>query len=106
MMHSAARRSLGPVMRFQRPEVFTVTSVRAAVRTVFSPTQPKIPRFPNAAALYANMRELTKEGGDFTVHNYMGVIEDMSSPEAAMVETELFPRETPSLTHLHPTRPR
>lgn len=34
-----------------------------------------------ASELYAEIRELTKPGGDYTVHNYVAVIEDMR-PEA------------------------
>jgi hypothetical protein len=44
-----------------------------------------------ASELYAEIRQLTRPGGDTTVHNYMAVIENMT-PEAVLVETELFPR--------------
>ena len=60
---------------------------------VYSPMQHLLPRHATAKDLYADIRELTKAGGDYTVHNYMAVIEDLSSPEAALVETELFPRD-------------
>lgn len=36
-------------------------------------------------------REITKPGGEYIVRNFVGVIEDIS-PEASLVETELFPR--------------
>lgn len=58
----------------------------------WSPIQHLLPRHATAADLYADIRALTADGGDYTLHNYMAVIEDMSSPEAALVETELFPR--------------
>lgn len=60
----------------------------------FSPQHALLPRFKTAADMYAHMRGLTASGGggEFTVRNYLGVIEDLSSPEAALVETELFPR--------------
>lgn len=71
------------------------STVRAAGRRtmVYSPMQHLLPRHATAKDLYADIRELTKAGGDYTVHNYMAVIEDLSSPEAALVETELFPRD-------------
>jgi CspA family cold shock protein len=52
---------------------------------------PAFPHFHTAAELYAHIRELTKQGGDYTVRNFVGVIEDISV-EASTVETELFPR--------------
>lgn len=57
------------------------------------PWTPQHMAFPRrtAAELYAEIRELTSEGGDFTIHNYVAVIEDMR-PESVLVETELFPR--------------
>ena len=58
----------------------------------FAPTQAALPRHRTAADLYADIRALTAPGGNFTVFNYMAVIEDLSTPEAALVETELFPR--------------
>ncbi|KAJ1445279.1 hypothetical protein M885DRAFT_579473 [Pelagophyceae sp. CCMP2097] len=58
----------------------------------WSPMQKLLPRHRTAADLYAEIRELTKAGGDYTVHNYMAVIEDLRIPEASVVETELFPR--------------
>ena len=42
------------------------------------------------AILYDEMRRLTRKGGDFTVHNYVAVLEDLSA-EATTVETDLFP---------------
>ncbi len=48
-------------------------------------------RFATAAELYGHIREITAPGGDFTVHNFVGVIEDIS-PDASICETELFPR--------------
>jgi hypothetical protein len=53
---------------------------------------PQHAAFPRrtAAELYAEIRELTKPGGDFTIHNYVAVVEDMR-PESVLVETELFP---------------
>ena len=42
--------------------------------------------------MYAKLRSLSlNDDSDFTVRHFTGVIEDMR-PEAAMVETELFPR--------------
>merc|ERR1719213_386092 len=49
------------------------------------------PRFRTAADLYKHIRSITAEGGDYTVRNFVGVIEDIS-PAASVVETELFPR--------------
>lgn len=49
------------------------------------------PRFATAADLYEHIRAITAEGGDYTVRNFVGVIEDLSL-EKAVVETELFPR--------------
>ena len=48
-------------------------------------------RFATGAELYGHIREITAPGGDFTVHNFVAVIEDIS-PEASICETELFPR--------------
>ena len=68
--------------------------LRGAARSSFSPQHARLPRFRSAADMYAHMRALTASGGagEYTVRNYLGVIEGMSSPEAALVETELFPR--------------
>lgn len=49
------------------------------------------PHFANAEELYKHIREITSEGGDFTVRNFVGVIDDIS-PAVSVVETELFPR--------------
>eukprot|EP00563_Minutocellus_polymorphus_P017140 CAMPEP_0197719930 /NCGR_PEP_ID=MMETSP1434-20131217/3471_1 /TAXON_ID=265543 /ORGANISM="Minutocellus polymorphus, Strain CCMP3303" /LENGTH=229 /DNA_ID=CAMNT_0043304719 /DNA_START=21 /DNA_END=711 /DNA_ORIENTATION=- len=49
------------------------------------------PHFDTARELYAHLREITKPGGEYVVRNFVGVIEDIS-PEASLVETELFPR--------------
>mmetsp|Transcript_48170 Transcript_48170/g.127558 ORF Transcript_48170/g.127558 Transcript_48170/m.127558 type:complete len:220 (-) Transcript_48170:80-739(-) len=49
------------------------------------------PRFPTAGHMYEHIRGITAEGGDFTVRNFVGVIEDIS-PSRSIVETELFPR--------------
>ncbi|CAJ1398881.1 unnamed protein product [Effrenium voratum] len=49
------------------------------------------PHFQTAAEMYAHIRSITSEGGDYTVRNFVGVIEDISV-EKSMVETELFPR--------------
>jgi len=51
----------------------------------------RYPEFQNAGEMYKHIRELTKQGGDFTARNFVGVIRDMS-PESSVVETELFPR--------------
>ena len=51
----------------------------------------RYPEFQTASEMYAHIRELTKAGGDFTARNFVGVIKDVS-PEASVVETELFPR--------------
>lgn len=48
------------------------------------------PRFANATEMYLHIRDITKPGGDFTVRNFVGVIEDIS-PEASVCETPLFP---------------
>jgi hypothetical protein len=64
--------------------------LRPIARHVWTPASTGFPR-RTAAELYAEIRELTRPGGDYTVHNYVAVIEDMS-PEAVLVETELFPR--------------
>ena len=55
----------------------------------YTPASAAFPR-RTAAELYAEIRELTKPGGDYTVHNYVAVVEDMR-PESVLVETELFP---------------
>eukprot|EP00614_Pseudopedinella_elastica_P008567 CAMPEP_0172596074 /NCGR_PEP_ID=MMETSP1068-20121228/15785_1 /TAXON_ID=35684 /ORGANISM="Pseudopedinella elastica, Strain CCMP716" /LENGTH=111 /DNA_ID=CAMNT_0013394931 /DNA_START=48 /DNA_END=380 /DNA_ORIENTATION=- len=62
-------------------------------RLAWAPTSGAFPR-RTAAELYAEIRDLTSPGGDYTVHNYVAVIagEDMI-PEAVVVETELFPRD-------------
>jgi hypothetical protein len=49
------------------------------------------PRFATARDLYRYIRECTAPGGDYTVRNFVGVIEDIS-PEASVCETRLFPR--------------
>eukprot|EP00301_Raphidiophrys_heterophryoidea_P023117 c7097_g1_i1.p1 GENE.c7097_g1_i1~~c7097_g1_i1.p1 ORF type:complete len:232 (-),score=61.85 c7097_g1_i1:82-777(-) len=49
------------------------------------------PHFSTAKELYQHIRELTSAGGDFTVRNFVGVIDDIR-PEVSVVETELFPR--------------
>eukprot|EP00931_Biecheleriopsis_adriatica_P124009 TRINITY_DN99089_c0_g1_i1.p1 TRINITY_DN99089_c0_g1~~TRINITY_DN99089_c0_g1_i1.p1 ORF type:complete len:240 (+),score=32.65 TRINITY_DN99089_c0_g1_i1:58-720(+) len=49
------------------------------------------PRFKTASELYSHIRSITAEGGDYTVRNFVGVIEDISVP-SSVVETELFPR--------------
>lgn len=49
------------------------------------------PRFATASGLYEFIREITAPGGDYTVRNFVGVIEDISV-EASVCETELFPR--------------
>jgi hypothetical protein len=48
-------------------------------------------RFATAVELYKHIREITAPGGDYTVHNFVGVIEDVS-PDASVCETELFSR--------------
>eukprot|EP00927_Polykrikos_kofoidii_P064551 TRINITY_DN5986_c0_g1_i1.p1 TRINITY_DN5986_c0_g1~~TRINITY_DN5986_c0_g1_i1.p1 ORF type:complete len:219 (+),score=27.56 TRINITY_DN5986_c0_g1_i1:80-736(+) len=48
------------------------------------------PRFRDAGALYKHIREITAPGGDYTVRNFVGVIEDISV-KSSVVETELFP---------------
>mmetsp|Transcript_35745 Transcript_35745/g.83118 ORF Transcript_35745/g.83118 Transcript_35745/m.83118 type:complete len:220 (-) Transcript_35745:29-688(-) len=49
------------------------------------------PRFRTAGHVYKHIRQLTAEGGDYTVRNFVGVIEDISVA-SSVVETELFPR--------------
>ena len=48
------------------------------------------PHFATAKEMYQHLREITKEGGEFVVPNFVGVIQDIS-PEASLVETDLFP---------------
>ena len=48
-------------------------------------------RFATALELYNHIREITAPGGDYSVRNFVGVIEDISV-EASVCETELFPR--------------
>jgi len=48
-------------------------------------------RFATALEMYRYIREITAPGDDFTVRNFIGVIEDIS-PDASICETELFPR--------------
>lgn len=48
------------------------------------------PHFDTAKEMYAHLLEITKPGGEFVVRNFVGVIRDIS-PEAALVETDLFP---------------
>ena len=48
-------------------------------------------RFATAPDVYRHIREITKQGGDYTVRNFVGVIEDIS-PTASVCETPLFPR--------------
>ena len=49
------------------------------------------PRFANAPEMYYYIRDITKPGGDYTVRNFVGVIEDIS-PAVSVCETPLFPR--------------
>ena len=66
---------------------------RAAIiarRHLHAPAHALLPRHKTARSLYDEMRHLTRAGGDFTVHNYVAVLEDLSA-EATTVETELFP---------------
>ncbi|CAE8721604.1 unnamed protein product, partial [Polarella glacialis] len=49
------------------------------------------PQFRTASELYSHIRSITAEGGDYTVRNFVGVIEDISVA-SSVVETELFPR--------------
>jgi hypothetical protein len=61
-----------------------------ARRRVHAPAHALLPRHKSARTLYDEMRQLTAAGGDFTVHNYAAVLEDLSEA-ATTVETELFP---------------
>ena len=90
------------VFRALRPAVLRtagVGGVRGVLPTRLSSRSfawtPQHAAFPRrtAAELYAEIRELTKPGGDFTIHNYVAVVEDMR-PESVLVETELFPVES------------
>ena len=66
---------------------------RAAIiarRRLHAPAHALLPRHATARSLYDEMRHLTRAGGDFTIHNYAAVLEDLSE-EATKVETELFP---------------
>jgi hypothetical protein len=48
----------------------------------WTPVSQMLPR-RTAHELYAEIRDLTKQGGDYTVHNYMAVIEGKNmSPQA------------------------
>ena len=49
------------------------------------------PRFATASEMYRYIRDITKPGGDYTVRNFVGVIEDISPP-VSVCETPLFPR--------------
>ena len=49
------------------------------------------PHFATAAEMYHHIRDITKQGGDYTVRNFFGVIDDIS-PGASVCETPLFPR--------------
>mmetsp|Transcript_53705 Transcript_53705/g.127962 ORF Transcript_53705/g.127962 Transcript_53705/m.127962 type:complete len:266 (-) Transcript_53705:16-813(-) len=49
------------------------------------------PEFATAADLYRHIREITSQGGDYTVRNFVGVIKDISVASST-VETELFPK--------------
>ena len=71
------------------------TAVPLRRSLAWSPMQARLPR-RTAQELYAEIRALTAAGGDYTVHNYMAVIEGRHfAPDKVVVETELFPR--PSL---------
>lgn len=98
MCRSAAssflRTSVLPALR---PAVAVARGPLARASTLLHPHRcfawtPQHAAFPRrtAAELYAEIRELTKPGGDFTIHNYVAVVEDMR-PESVLVETELFP---------------
>ena len=65
-------------------------AARIARRRLHAPAHALLPRHKTARSLYDEMRHLTRAGGDFTVHNYVAVLEDLSE-EATTVETELFP---------------
>ena len=60
-------------------------------RRLHAPAHALLPRHKTARSLYDEMRHLTRAGGDFTIHNYAAVLEDLSE-DATTVETELFPR--------------
>ena len=51
---------------------------RAAIiaRRLHAPAHVLLPRHRTARSLYDEMRHLTRAGGDFTVHNYVAVLED------------------------------
>ena len=67
-------------------------AARVAIRRLHAPAHALLPRHKTARSLYEEMRHLTRAGGDFTIHNYVAVLEDLSV-EATTVETELFPLE-------------
>jgi len=48
------------------------------------------PHFKTAADMYAHIREITKPAGDYTVRNFVGVIEEINPPSKAVVDTKLF----------------
>ena len=68
------------------------SAARVAKRSLHAPAHALLPRHKTARSLYDEMRSLTRAGGDFTIHNYCAVLEDLSA-EATTVETELFPVE-------------
>jgi hypothetical protein len=51
------------------------------------------PHFPTAKELHQRLIDLTTDGGggEFVIHNFVGVIQDIS-PSASLVETDLFPK--------------
>jgi len=51
------------------------------------------PHFKTAADMYDHIRKITSPAGDYTVRNFVGVIEEITPPSKALVETELFSAE-------------
>jgi len=77
----------------------TMSTPKESVAAAASKDQPSegnnlnasFPHFPTASALYQHIRGITKQGGDYTVRNFVAVIDDIS-PAASICETALFPR--------------
>jgi len=67
--------------------VLQQTSLRLQMKSASA-----FPHFATAAEVYTHIRSITAQAGDFTVRNFVCVIDKMSPPDAAVVETELFPR--------------
>jgi len=56
------------------------------IECIISYLQASIVVLPVVTSIQSFFYQLTRPGGDYTVHNYVAVIEDFS-PEAVLVET-------------------